>query len=136
MDELDNKIISLLKQDASVSLTKIARQLGVPEPTVYFRVNRLKKNGTIKYTVSVHGQPEEKLRAAVLTPKTFLISEMTKRIPERIGEALSREPDVVFAARCEEDKILVVWRGTAFDPAKVEGVVRVNEKCVSILKPQ
>jgi len=134
LDELDKKIVSVLREDASVSLTKVARKLGVPEPTVYFRVNRLKKTGIIKYTISVHGDPHDKFRAALLTPKSFLLSEMTKRIPERIGEALANESDVVFAARTDDNKILVVWRGSGFDPSRVDGVQRVEEKNLSIYK--
>ena len=136
LDELDRKIISFLKEDASTPLTKIARQLGVPEPTVYFRANRLKREGAIRYTITLSGDSGEKLRAAVLTPKNFLLSEMTKRIPERIGEALAGEPDVVFAAGTDDNKIFVVWRGSAFDPSRIDGVQRVEEKTLKTYKMQ
>jgi DNA-binding Lrp family transcriptional regulator len=134
LDDLDQKIIAMLREDASRSLTKIAKQLGVPEPTLYFRVNRLKRNGTIRYTVKVQGDANEKLHAALLTPKSFLLSEMTKRVPERIGEALAAEPEVVFAAKTEDNKIVVVWRGSNFHPSRIEGVVKTEERGVSVYK--
>lgn len=48
LDELDQKIIHILKEDARIAYTKIAEQLQIPDTTVHFRIKKLKKSNIIK----------------------------------------------------------------------------------------
>ena len=50
MDELDQRIISLLQVDGRVSNAEIARKLGVVERTIRRRVSRLVQDDVIKVT--------------------------------------------------------------------------------------
>lgn len=47
IDEIDDKILHILIQDARISLKKIAKQCGVSSVSVLNRINRLKKLGVI-----------------------------------------------------------------------------------------
>src|SRR5579883_2585570 len=47
LDELDQGIMKLLLNDARLPSSQIARELGVPEATVRYRVRRLKSRGRI-----------------------------------------------------------------------------------------
>src|SRR5688500_1624212 len=52
-DELDRRIITMLRADGRRSNREIARTLGVPEATVRYRVRRLTEGGVLKITASV-----------------------------------------------------------------------------------
>jgi Lrp/AsnC family transcriptional regulator, regulator for asnA, asnC and gidA len=59
LDDLDMKILSSLHSDASVSVPKLSKDLGINLSVMYSRIKRLQKRGVIeKFTVLVN---EEKL---------------------------------------------------------------------------
>jgi Lrp/AsnC family transcriptional regulator, regulator for asnA, asnC and gidA len=59
LDELDMKILSLLYSDASISVPKLSKQLGVNLSVMYSRIKRLQKRRVIeRFTVQVN---EDKL---------------------------------------------------------------------------
>lgn len=54
MDEVDEKILSILEEDGRASFTDIAEQVNVSEGTVRNRVEKLQETGVIeKFTVEV-----------------------------------------------------------------------------------
>ncbi len=54
LDELDYKILEILREDARTPFTEIGRDLGVSDATVHVRVNKMMDEGVIKrYTVQV-----------------------------------------------------------------------------------
>ncbi|MBI5225075.1 AsnC family transcriptional regulator [Candidatus Micrarchaeota archaeon] len=112
MDELDEKIIKLLKEDASTPLNKIADILKVPQPTVYVRVNKLRKDGTIRKFSIILKDNETEVRSAILDCRNFLISKMTARTVEKTIEKLKGEQNVLFVTKLGESKLLVGWKGT------------------------
>ena len=55
LDDLDMKILSSLYSDASVSVPKLSKQLGVNLSVMYSRIKRLQKRGVIeRFTVQVN----------------------------------------------------------------------------------
>jgi len=65
IDEIDQKVLSSLKNNARVPFTKIAEEVGLSEAAVRKRVKRLQEDGIIKrFTVDV--DTGEKVRAAIL----------------------------------------------------------------------
>lgn len=55
LDELDYKILEILREDARTPFTEIGRDLGVSDATVHVRVNKMMDEGVIKrYTVQVN----------------------------------------------------------------------------------
>jgi Lrp/AsnC family transcriptional regulator for asnA, asnC and gidA len=55
LDELDMKILSALYSDASVSVPKLSKEMGVNLSVMYSRIKRLQKRGVIeKFTVQVN----------------------------------------------------------------------------------
>jgi Lrp/AsnC family transcriptional regulator for asnA, asnC and gidA len=55
LDNIDMQILSALYQDASVSVPKLSKQLGVNLSVTYSRIKRLQKRGVIeKFTVQVN----------------------------------------------------------------------------------
>lgn len=61
LDELDHRLISLLRSDARIPIAKLATALGVSRATATARINRLVDDGVIKgFTValqSTHDAP-------------------------------------------------------------------------------
>lgn len=54
LDEIDNKILEILKQDGRAAFTDIAEKLGVTESTIRKRVSALHEKGVIKkFTIKV-----------------------------------------------------------------------------------
>ncbi len=55
LDDVDMQILSVLYSDASVSVPKLSKQLGVNLSVTYSRIKRLQKRGIIeKFTVQVN----------------------------------------------------------------------------------
>lgn len=52
LDDTDRRILDKLLEDAGSSLAQIARELGLPRPTVNYRIQRMRKQGIIqRFTV-------------------------------------------------------------------------------------
>lgn len=51
LDDLDRKIIHILKENSRMPAMQVARELGVPCGTATFRIKRLMKSDGIKFTV-------------------------------------------------------------------------------------
>lgn len=54
MDEIDVKIIELLRQDGKKTLRELKEVLGISEPAIQKRINKLLREGVIKrYTIEI-----------------------------------------------------------------------------------
>ncbi len=54
IDEIDLKILSLLKENSRIKISEIAKRLGIPVSTVYTRIKKLEQQGIIrKYTIDL-----------------------------------------------------------------------------------
>lgn len=107
MDELDQKILSLLSQDARLSVTLMAKRLKVARSTVQTRLERLEKTGTIAgYTLRLGGHARlAHIRASVmisLEPRSLpAILTKLKQMPqvERIHTTSGRV-DLLLQLAC------------------------------------
>lgn len=136
MDQIDKKIIEILKADASVPLSKVADMIGIPRPTAYLRFNKLKEKGVIKGFNLVLGNDGERgqMRAALITVRDYLLSDMSDRTVKSLGEKLSRRSEVIAAIRVSKSTILVIWSGETFKPSEYKDVVAVEEISGEIFK--
>lgn len=57
LDDLDTKIVQLLHKDGRMAYTEIAKQVGVAEATVRYRVQRLTETGAI--TIQAYLNPDK-----------------------------------------------------------------------------
>jgi DNA-binding Lrp family transcriptional regulator len=67
-DDLDDRLIAILRRNARMPLAMLARELGVARTTAQARLERLERNGTIAgYTVQLGaGTEASMIRATVL----------------------------------------------------------------------
>ncbi len=93
LDELDAGIFEHLQQDGRRSYRAIAQDLGVPEATVRFRVNRLVRDEVIQLTATIHPQRLGGLLVTLL---------MRVQVPQReaIIAELASWPEVMYLSSC------------------------------------
>ncbi|MEO1573531.1 MAG: Lrp/AsnC family transcriptional regulator [Pseudomonadota bacterium] len=90
LDDRDRQLISLLRNDARMSVVDLARKLGTSRATVQNRMNRLERDGVIQgYTVSLKPTADAQGVRALMS-----IATDTKKEPEVIA-ALRGYPDIV-----------------------------------------
>ena len=97
LDETDRAILRQLQRDASQSMERVARKVGVSKTSVWNRVQRLQEDGVIlRHTVLL--DPE---RAGI--PETFFISVRTDQHNAEWLDAFSRlvktMPEILEAHR-------------------------------------
>lgn len=132
IDEKDQKILSLLKQDARAPFTDIAKKVGMSEAAVRKRVERLRNEGVIKrYTVEV--EIGENVRAAIL------VSVQPSHPNPSVAQAMKNIPGVelVYEVAGEVD-IIAITSGSSIQEVnkyideirRIDGVSKTNSMMV------
>lgn len=101
LDEVDRKILSLLQQDASLSLDQIADRVGASKTPVWNRIRKLREAGVIRRQVAIL-DPE----ALGLESCFFVLirtSEHDKEWAAKFLQALRERPEVIEAHRLAGD---------------------------------
>ena len=89
MDDLDHRLLALLRGDARASVASLAKKLGVARGTVQNRMSRLEADGTIVgYTVRLKPDVQEQQIRALMT-----IAVEGNQV-DAVVQALRGEPDV------------------------------------------
>ena len=91
LDDIDRKILMLLQNDAMLSQSRIARNIGLPTSTVNDRISRMRKNGTIKNLVA--NIDPSKAGLTVLAFISVLID--WNKSNETFSAAVKRMPEVL-----------------------------------------
>ncbi len=102
MDELDRRILDVLRRDARTPYTEIADRVGTSEGTVRNRVERMTERGVIeRFTVATRtGNVKAMIEVGVA------VDVDTAEISERMAEWA--EVDFVWMVSGEQDIVLVV----------------------------
>ncbi len=92
LDDIDQKIVELLRTDGRMSFTEIAKRLEMPEATARYRVQRLLQTETIK--VLAWPNPEK-----LGTPYVTIISLIVENsVIDTVAAVLAGEEQVRFVA--------------------------------------
>jgi len=110
MDELDRRILNILRRDARTPYTEIAEEVGTSEGTVRNRVERMTEEDVIeRFTVSTRtGNVKAMIEVGVA------VDVSTGEVADRMADW--DEVDFVWMVSGEEDIVLVV------DAADTQGV--------------
>lgn len=101
LDEVDRKILSLLQQDASLSLDQIAERVGASKTPVWNRIRKLREAGVIRRQVAILDPEALGLEACFFV--LIRTSEHDKDWARRFLKALRDRPEVVEAHRLAGD---------------------------------
>ena len=114
MDDLDRRILNVLRRDSRTPYTEIAERVGTSEGTVRNRVERLIEDGTIeRFTVTTRtGNIKAMIELGVA------VDVDTSAVSERVAEW--EAVDFVWQVSGEEDIVLVV---DAADTAAVNALI-------------
>jgi DNA-binding Lrp family transcriptional regulator len=90
LDDLDKKIISILREDCLTPFVRIARSLGVNEGTIRHRVKKLTRHGIIKgFTVAT--DPKILGLGAV----AFVVVTVTPGQMQQVAQELAKIPHIL-----------------------------------------
>jgi len=94
MNELDQRLIAELSQDARQSSAELARKLGVSETTIRRRIERLEKDSILQFKVTVD---PAKLGYSI----TALVAiEVELGCIDEVSESLANCPNVRYVCLC------------------------------------
>ncbi|VVC04470.1 putative HTH-type transcriptional regulator [Candidatus Bilamarchaeum dharawalense] len=107
LDEKDEAILDVLRENSSLSIGKIARKTGIPIATVHHRIKKLRAEGIIKkYTIIIDQvKLGKKMIAHVLIkamPKIdhiALLEKLMKHDQVEDGSAITGEFDLIIKVR-------------------------------------
>ncbi len=101
LDEVDRKILSLLQEDASLSLDQIADRVGASKTPVWNRIRKLREAGVIRRQVAILDPEALGLEACFFV--LIRTSEHDKAWAARFLKALRERPEVIEAHRLAGD---------------------------------
>ncbi|MHA1264137.1 MAG: Lrp/AsnC family transcriptional regulator [Candidatus Helarchaeota archaeon] len=109
LDELDLKIINILKDDSRIKFTEIAKKLNVPDTTVHFRIKKLKNADIIKnFTILISPEKFGYTLGALLKIRVgdHIVKEISVKRTLEIGQSFSQQKNFAFLATAEDGTIL------------------------------
>jgi len=110
IDELDHRIIQLLKEDARIAYTKIAEILQIPDTTVHFRIKKLKdKLKIIKgFTVLLSPKSFGYINGGLIKIKVgdHIIKEISIERTLEMGKNFAKNSNFGLLATAEDGTIL------------------------------
>ncbi|MEM1526024.1 MAG: HTH-type transcriptional regulator LysM [Ignisphaera sp.] len=113
IDETDLKLLQLLKENARMPYSKLAKELGISESAVRKRISKLIKNGVVK-KITIEYELENEIKAVILvkTQPPVPVPEVSKNIKKISGI------DIVYEVTGEYDMIVI---------ARATGVEMINK---------
>jgi len=111
LDELDIKIIQILKEDARIKYIKIADELHIPDTTVHFRIKKLKENNIIKsFTVLLSPESFGYINGALIKIKVgdHIVKEISVARTLEMGQNFAESKNYHFGliATAEDGTLL------------------------------
>jgi Lrp/AsnC family transcriptional regulator, regulator for asnA, asnC and gidA len=106
IDEVDSSILRLLRENARMSFTEMARQTGISDATIQNRLKRMRERGIIE-RLTVFASPEA---TGYVVTAIMLVQTDTEKHDEA-KQALSELPEIseVYSVLGEYDLFVKVW---------------------------
>lgn len=106
IDEVDSSILRLLRQNARMSYTEMARKTGIADATIQHRLKRMRERGIIE-RLTVIANPE----ATGYAVMAIMLAQTDTEKHDNAKKALSELPEVseVYSVLGEYDLFVKVW---------------------------
>jgi len=96
LDKIDKKILEHLYEDSRKSLKKIAKETGISPDTILYRVNKMKKNKLIRFTVLLN---PVKMGFPIYKMINIGLSNFSIEAEKKFNSYLKSNPYVVYVAK-------------------------------------
>jgi len=123
IDNIDRPLISLLRKDARMPISALAKKIQVSRATVQNRIDRLEKRGIITgYTALVSAGTNEKMSLV----RALMNIELKGSASKNVKTALLSEPSVcaIHSTNGRWDMIVELQAGSLEDFDKILGRIR------------
>lgn len=134
MNLVDQKLLSILKSNARISTSDLARKLELSRSTIQSKIKKLEQDGIIKGYTLLHGEEyQNKLVSAhVLIKVVQKLTDKTNRELHNMPEvwslhAISGDFDLIAMIKTETTQSL---SRTLDDISNLEGVERTNSSVI------
>jgi len=119
LDDLDKKILEVLRDNARLTYTEIGKKLGVAHSTVYERIKKLEENRVIKkYTVIINA---DKLG---FKPTIAIVTVYTDpKESEKIAEKLAKKRNVLEVLISLSEELLIIAKVITEDQEKLHSFI-------------
>ena len=134
MKTVDQKLLSILKSDARISTSNLARKLDLSRSTIQSKIKKLEQEGIIKgYTVIYGDEYQSRLVSA------HVLIKVVQKLTTRTNRELSNMPEVCALHSISGDFDLIAMLKTESTQAlshvldeisNLEGVERTNSSVV------
>lgn len=134
MKPVDQKLLSILKSDARISTSDLARRLDLSRSTIQSKIKKLEQQGVIKgYTVIYGDEYENRLVSAHVLIK--VVQKLTDKTNKELGSmpevcalhAISGDFDLIAMLKTETTQAL---SRVLDEISNLEGVERTNSSVV------
>jgi DNA-binding Lrp family transcriptional regulator len=90
-DDLDRRLLALLRKDARIPIVRLSKSLGISRATAYARLQKLQQSGVIEgFTVRLNAEVERRqIRAHVLIKVTGKLARATEKQLQAIPEIMA-----------------------------------------------
>jgi len=119
LDDLDRKILEILRDNAKLTYTEIGKRLGVAHSTIYERIKRLEENGIIKkYTTIVDAD------RLGFKPTVAIVTVYTDpKESENIAKKLAKKRNVLEVLISLSEELLIIARVVAENQEKLHSFI-------------
>lgn len=130
MDDLDRRLLHTISKNVRISISELARALGVSRSTAQSRLRRLETNGTIDHYSVEYGEAYN--RALI---KSHVLIKVEQKLTGKALSAIDKIPQVkaLYAVSGDYDLIAVIaaestekLSSTLDDIANLAGIERTN----------
>ena len=134
MNNIDKRLLSLLRMNARISTSELARQLGISRSTVQSRLKRLEDKKIIAgYTVQYGSDYERKLISA------YVLIKVAQKLTGKVYVSLNKIPQIraLYSISGDYDLIAVITAESTEelstlldDVVNLSGIERTNSSVV------
>lgn len=95
LDSIDNQILNILQEDATISVKDIAEKVGLSFTPTYERIKSLKQRGIIRKNVSIVDR--EAVGFSIMAYCNIVLKEQSQRNLQEFEKKIKAEPQVLEA---------------------------------------
>lgn len=119
LDDLDWKILRVLRENAKKTYTEIGRQLGVAHSTVYDHIKKLEKHGVIEKYIAVINLDKIGIKNVTAIMTIFTDPKESENVAKKLAES----KQVLEVSTSLSEELLIIAKVVAEDQEKLHSFI-------------